>query len=372
MYIKPKIKDMYGVLFLDKLIRVGTGLDYAIEIDNAGGEYTDLFILLKKGVRFKKIVEQCTLLSEEEVYESIEMLNNMGYIYDVGIEESTILTDEEKERYKVNINYFSTFTEQGYSLYSIQEKIKNANILIFGVGGIGSNICLALSELGIGKITAVDYDDVELSNLNRQVLYDVNSIGKVKIDEAEKRLKLFNPNVNFVGINKKISSSKDVDELIKRDNYDMVINVADYPTGFIDYWVNEACVKNNIPVLAALVDKKYGRVYSVVPYKTACFQCQYIDEVKHNPEYKQELMAVRNATGNSTSYYRAPNGALGPTCLFQGYFVSYEILRYLLWGEESMLTFNKRFNINFLDFSQEFDELVKCKECPVCGKECLE
>lgn len=366
---KPKLKDIHGVLFLKDKIRVGSGLDYAIEIDNPEDKYTELIKNLKKDYDLATIVakSKSEKLSSKEITEAIFTLTEAGYIEDSNIVPPDSLSEEELERYKVNLNFFNTLATETTSKFDFQNKLKESHILIFGMGGIGSNICLALLELGIGTITAVDFDIVELSNLNRQILYSTSSIGNLKISEAKKRAEEFNPNVKFNAIHQQISSTDDVSDIIKESNCDMVVNVADYPTGFIDFWVNEACMSQGKPLIAALVQKKYGRVYSVVPNETTCYNCQYLNELIEIPSYKEELESTRlQSDPNGLDLFRTPNGALGPTCLFQGYFVSYEILRYILFGKEEMLTFNKRFSINFLTFESEFEKLEKNNECKCC------
>lgn len=89
--------------------------------------------------------------------------------------------------------------------------------------------------------------------------------------------------------------------------------------------------------------------------------------MKIRPEYAEELETVRHIRNkDELDLFRTPNGALGPACLFHGYFIAYEIMRYIFWGSRMLLTYNKRFSIDFLTFQQEFIELNKHSDCPVC------
>lgn len=367
---KPRLKEIHGVLFLENRIRIGSGLGYASEIENPSDKYTDLFKNLTGEHTLDALVKRTvsTKLSKEEILEAIETLFEAGYLEDACCNVSNQLTEKELERYKVNLNFFNTFSNPNMSKYDYQIKLKNSHVIIFGLGGIGSNICMALIELGVGKITAFDFDTVELSNLNRQLLYSTDSVGKLKVEEATRRINDFNPEIEFNAFQKKISSSEDVKQLLSEHSGDVVVNVADFPTGYIDFWVNEACVNKGIPLFTALVAKKYGRSYSVVPGETACYNCQYLEELENNPKYLEELAATRVETSDGLGLYRTPNGALGPTCLFHGYFVSYEILRYLLFGSKKMLTYNKRFKIDFMTFETEFEDLKIMDSCEVCNR----
>lgn len=363
-YIKPQIKNVHGVLFLEHKIRIGDGLGYAVEIDNPDGKYSSFIKMLNGKYTYEQILDK-SLLSREEVDEGLQALNDYGYLEESEDQTNDLLSDSAKSKYKVNLNFLSTLNED--SKYSSQKKLMNSHVLILGLGGIGSNVCMALCELGIGKITAVDFDRVDPSNLNRQLLYDENDIGRLKTAVAREKIEKFNSMVDLQTIDKQIFSYEDIENILSQDSYDAVVNMADYPTGYIDSWVNRACVKFNIPLFAAVVNKKWGRVYSVIPHKTACYNCQCLEEASTNSDYLDELAAIKNTKGQDTELYRNPNGALGPACLFQGYFISYELLRLILFGEESLITYNKRFNINFMDFEQEFDELKKYSTCEVCG-----
>lgn len=257
---------------------------------------------------------------------------------------------------------------EGLSKYDIQNKIQDTTILILGVGGIGSNICLSLLELGVGKIVATDFDTVERKNLNRQVMYTESSIGKRKIMEAAKFAAAFNSETSFIPLDREINSIRDVLSILDVHKPDIVINVADYPTGYIDFWVNEACVQRSIPLFAAGVDKKNGKSYSVIPYYSACYYCQYLEELERNPSYKDQDTALKTQQGEGALHnYRSPNGALGPSCMQQASFIAFEVLRFLFWGPDSMVSFNKICMIDYLSNKQTYIKTHRQEDCPVCG-----
>jgi molybdopterin-synthase adenylyltransferase len=359
---KPKIKEIHGIFYLPGRIRIGTGLDYAIEIDDPEGKYTLLIKLLNGDNTVSEIVTLLSgTLSEQEVLEGIQLLIDEGYVEDAAIPAPSEFTEQELLRYRVNINFFNTLCKGDQSKYEYQLKLKNAHIVLFGLGGIGSNIALALAELGVGRITAIDFDRVELHNLNRQVLYSTSAVGELKTDIAKKRIGDFNTDIQFETINHRIDSLDDVRHLLDQYPCDVVVDAADRPTGFIDFWVNEACVERGIPYFAATVSKKYGRLYSVIPGETACYNCRVLTEFDTSTSIREELEFVQE------SNFWAPNGALGPACMFHSYFISYEILRYLL-ELGPLITFNKTLEINFLTFEQEYTHFEKHEKCEVCAK----
>ena len=118
-----------------------------------------------------------------------------------------------------------------------QEKIKNASVLIVGAGGLGCPVLQYLAAAGVGTIGILDYDVVELSNLQRQILYATHDIGKPKVDVASIIISGLNPYVNVHAINKKLETHNALD-LISR--YDIVVDCSDnFETRYI---INDACV----------------------------------------------------------------------------------------------------------------------------------
>lgn len=104
-------------------------------------------------------------------------------------------------------------------------KIQNTNVLIIGIGGVGGYALESLVRSGVNYITVVDYDVVDESNLNRQIISDINNIGLKKTDVALKRAKSINPNININAINKKVTEDN-IDEIIN-NNYDYIIDACD-------------------------------------------------------------------------------------------------------------------------------------------------
>lgn len=105
------------------------------------------------------------------------------------------------------------------------EKIQNINVLIIGIGGVGGYALESLVRSGVRNITIVDYDNIDKSNLNRQIITNSNNIGLSKVSEAEKRAKLINPNVNIISLNKKVTECN-IDEILN-NNYNYVIDACD-------------------------------------------------------------------------------------------------------------------------------------------------
>lgn len=172
-----------------------------------------------------------------------------------------MLTKEELERYDRQIKL------RGFGLDG-QRKLKSAKVLIAGVGGLGSPSAIYLACAGVGKIIVVDKENVELSNLNRQILYSTEDVGRSKAEVAAKKLRSINPSIDVEGINMMITKDN-IDGLVKE--VDVVVDGQDnYTTRYI---INEACVKYRVPFVHAAVLSYEGRLMTIVPGKGPCYRC---------------------------------------------------------------------------------------------------
>jgi molybdopterin/thiamine biosynthesis adenylyltransferase/rhodanese-related sulfurtransferase len=136
-----------------------------------------------------------------------------------------------------------------------QQKLKSAKVLVVGSGGLGSPLLLYLAAAGVGTIGIADFDKVDDSNLHRQVLFNINDIGKPKAEVAAEKLKLLNPHINPIAYNTKLTSGNAL-EIINQ--YDIVADGTDnFPTRYL---VNDACVITGKPNVYASVFQFEGQV----------------------------------------------------------------------------------------------------------------
>jgi adenylyltransferase/sulfurtransferase len=136
-----------------------------------------------------------------------------------------------------------------------QKKLKAARVLVVGSGGLGSPVLLYLAAAGVGTLGIVDFDVVDDSNLQRQVLFGVNEIGKFKVHAAKERLQSLNPHINVITYNTQLTSQNALD-IIK--DYDVVADGTDnFPTRYL---VNDACLLLNKPNVYASIFQFEGQV----------------------------------------------------------------------------------------------------------------
>jgi adenylyltransferase/sulfurtransferase len=178
------------------------------------------------------------------------------------------LTQEDLVRYDRQILY-PTFGEEG------QRKLRKAHVLVAGVGGLGSPVAIYLACAGVGKLTVVDSDAVELSNLNRQILHWEEDVGEQKVISAVRKLEKLNSTVEVNPHAMKITA-KNFLGLI--EGVDLVMDCMDnMETRFI---MNEGCVKAGIPFIHGGIYGMMGEVTTIIPGQTPCFECIFPRDVE--------------------------------------------------------------------------------------------
>jgi len=170
-----------------------------------------------------------------------------------------MLTENELKRYERQIRIFGA---------DGQERLKNAKVFVAGAGGLGSAISIYLAAAGIGGIRIVDHEKIELSNLNRQILYCDEDVGREKAASAEEKLKKINPDVSLEAISETIEENN-VLELV--DDFDLIVDAMD--NFHTRYLLNRTAIVKNIPFFHGAINGLYGQATTIIPGKTACLRC---------------------------------------------------------------------------------------------------
>ncbi|MBX9786968.1 MAG: ThiF family adenylyltransferase [Alphaproteobacteria bacterium] len=154
---------------------------------------------------YSTLLSRGHFISQEVFDQAIKEIRRASFLENIE-ESSKILTPQEQELYDRQMLYFSLVEQNEKPGSYYQEKLKQQHVFIFGVGGGGTWVSLNLALCGFGEITLVDGDNVEFSNLNRQVLYTNENLGMPKVKAAEEALKKINPNIKVNIINKFLRS----------------------------------------------------------------------------------------------------------------------------------------------------------------------
>ena len=161
-----------------------------------------------------------------------------------------------------------------------QKKLLKSSVLIVGAGGLGSPIAIYLAALGIGKIGIVDKDRVEMSNLNRQIIFTTNDIKKKKSHTAINKLKKINPEIKLKSFNKNLTTHN-IKQIAK--NFNFIVDGSDnFRTRFL---INDYCLENKKILVSGAISKFDGQVYTFnfSKKKSPCLRC-FIPKMPRNPD----------------------------------------------------------------------------------------
>jgi sulfur-carrier protein adenylyltransferase/sulfurtransferase len=175
----------------------------------------------------------------------------------------TVLNPEQKQRYSRHL----LIPEVGSSG---QKRLLESKALLIGAGGLGSPAALYLAAAGVGTIGLVDFDVVDVSNLQRQILHTTDRVGERKVESARIAINALNPDVNVIQ-HEEMLTADNVERLI--DGYDVILDGTD--TFETRYVLNDAAVAAGTPVVHASVFRFEGQLTTFIPYEGPCYRCLY-------------------------------------------------------------------------------------------------
>ena len=223
-----------------------------------------------------------------------------------------------------------------------QERLKNSKVLIVGLGGLGSPTSIYLAAAGIGELTLIDFDKVSLSNLQRQILYNNNDIGRLKINAARDHLISLNPEVDIRSFDEKLNE----DDLIKEaKRTDVMIDATDnFATRFA---LNRVSVKTNTPLISGAAIRFEGQIAVFNPLKkiSPCYRCLYDDEI-------------------SIEESCSANGVFAPLLGIVGSMQACETIKVILDAGKTI--HGKLLLIDALNMEIREAKLIKDNNCPIC------
>ncbi len=175
----------------------------------------------------------------------------------------TMLSSEQRSRYSRHI-LLPEVGETG------QAKLLESKVLLVGAGGLGSPAAMYLAAAGVGTLGIVDFDDVDVSNLQRQILHTVDRVGTPKVESAEKTIKGINPDVRVIAYRERLQADNVMDLLA---GYDVIVDGGDnFPTRYL---VNDASLHLGIPVVHGAIFRFEGQASVFAPYQGPCYRCLF-------------------------------------------------------------------------------------------------
>ena len=248
------------------------------------------------------------------------------------------LTDEQMERYSRHI----ILKEVGAKG---QKKLLEAKVLIIGAGGLGAPAAMYLAAAGVGTIGIADADEVDLSNLQRQIIHGTADIGKAKVQSAAETIAQMNPDVK-VNPYRTFVSAENIRDLIRE--YDFILDGTDnFPAKFL---INDACVMEKKPFSHAGIIRFKGQLMTYVPGQGPCYRCVF-----KNPPPKDAVPTCKQA------------GVIGAMGGVIGSLQAMEAIKYII-GKGELLT---GYLLTYDALTMEFHKIRLPKDthnCAVCGE----
>jgi sulfur-carrier protein adenylyltransferase/sulfurtransferase len=225
-----------------------------------------------------------------------------------------------------------------------QKKLKAASVLLIGTGGLGSPLALYLAAAGVGRIGLVDYDVVDYSNLQRQVIHGTSSVGRLKIERAADRLRDVNPHIQIDTYNVLLTSENAL-ELF--EPYDIIVDGTDnFPTRYL---VNDACVLLGKPNVYGSIFRFEGQASIFYAKEGPCYRCLF-------PEPPPPGLVPSCAEGGVLGVLPGTIGAIQAT----------ETIKLILGVGENLV--GRLLLYDALHMTFDFVKLRKNPRCPVCGE----
>lgn len=242
---------------------------------------------------------------------------------------------EDEARYSRQMK-LASIGEQG------QEKILQSTALIIGMGGLGSPAALYLAAAGVGKLKICDFDVVEQSNLQRQIIHREASIGELKVISARKTLKALNADCEIETIQHEMGK-KELKQHIKES--DVVLDCSDnFPTRFA---INRICVKTGTPLVSAAAIRLEGQILNYIPGADGpCYQCLYSNEYADAQTCEVE-------------------GVLGPVVGIMGTLQALDALLILTGNTQELV--GKLLLFDGLNMQWQQVQIPKNPACPICN-----
>lgn len=212
----------------------------------------------------------------EDISDAVLQFRSAGYLEDATPADPLTLTVREQERYDRSRLLFRWMdTSSRASSWEPQELLRNASVVVLGLGGTGGAVAMALAGSGVGSIHLVDADVVELSNLNRQAMYTEDDIGSSKVAVSVERLQRMNSDITVTGVQAHIACEDDLLALVA--SCDVFMLCADEP-GEIRAWVNHVALEVGTPWVDAGYHGPLVAAAAFVPGHGACYECGWLLE----------------------------------------------------------------------------------------------
>jgi bacteriocin biosynthesis cyclodehydratase domain-containing protein len=323
-------------------------------VDDVDEDRLALLRLLEQPRSLEELLASVAI-PEPDLRGMLSDLSEVGALDDAPAEDRTLLSEEEWARYDRQLVYFAD-ARPGRAA-ELQAGLRDATVAIVGVGGLGSWAAAGLASAGVGRLVLVDDDVVDLSNLNRQVLYRRSDVGRLKAEVAAEALAAFNPELTLAPVVERVDGAERAEAVV--EGADFVVETADWPPFQLSRWLDAACWPRGVPrIVAAQFPPRVRIGPSYIPGTTGCLACQERALRRDHPLYDRvaEFRAGRPVVA----------ATLGPASGIIGAAIAMDVVHHLT-GIAAPATAGVGLTIDLRDWSVERAEVERDPDCPRCG-----
>lgn len=291
-------------------------------------------------------------VSDADVFEALSDLERLGVFEDADAVPADTGSTARYDRQKL---YFDLYDPRIGFADTCQRKIEASRLLLIGCGGVGSSTLLYLANAGVGQITVVDFDTVEVSNLSRSFLFADPDLGRSKMSSVAAKPWPESVTVNTIEL--EVASLETMREVVESSRCDFAVLAADKPYGKINEWFSTVCIEHRIPNSSAGCSQRSAAVGPItIPGQTACFVCQEYEgtDLETGPAFVARVNRGRVAA------------AFGPVIGAIAGLHSHEILMYLSTARRSILC-DHQIVLDFETLEMTHVPQRRRDDCPACG-----
>ena len=369
MAVTPKLKSVVWRRDGQRLQVVYDVRDHFL-VEDPDGTVELLLRLLAEGGRTvdelaRALAEEGRAVAVEDVAAAVHLLDAHRLLEDG--RRLGRFGELERERYFSNLAFFESFATLRHSREDLQQAVRDAHVLVLGTGGLNSNTIPHLCGLGVGRLTLLDRDVVEVRNFARQYLYRHRDLGRRKVELAAEWVREFDPTIKVETVDAAVESAEQVGELVDRYEPQVVMSGVDTPRE-VDDWVNAGCVSRGVPFVRGGMRVTQGVVWSVEPGVSACRACVSTTAGREGPGGDDGGLAALLAAAALFSGKPRANRGIGPVAGLLGALCAFEVLRYLTRFEPPAYA-GRPLLIDFADACATRQEApwTRSADCPVCS-----
>lgn len=363
----PRLKSL-NCLAGDGELVVSLDPKVRTRVADPDGQVLVLLTLLREGTRdtaglAAAMHDRWPSVTEADVATVLRQLDHLGWLEDASAPE--LFDAHDRERYFSNLAFFDAFTTLSVPRERPQSLLRDAHVLVLGAGGLGSSVLMNLAGLGVGAVTVVDQDRVELRNFARQFTYTEAEVGQPKAERVAAWLRAFDPTLRVEAFRRRVESPDDVTALLRgsalSDLPSLVVSAIDEPDE-VDRWVNEACVAAGVPFIRGGLAYTQGLYWSVDPGRSACRECLERHRARLAEGVDREVVERPRVLEQDRA-----NRAIGPVTSVLGGLVSFEAMRFLT-GLTAPVSLGRYQLVDFAgDGRTTTDAWPADPQCPVCA-----